>query len=110
MLFTNIWKYASATAIITLLVICILLYLNVKELKQNIKQVETQLYSKQAVLEFQSREIERQKLDIQNYKSQKPIIKEKIITKYKDKIIYDETCESKLKAYEDLLKIFNNEK
>lgn len=110
MLFGGIIKYINLIIIVSLVTLLTYLYFCNRNLESRNQELIEKLYNKQAVLDFQSKQIEQQKIDIEKYKNQKPIIKEKIITKYKDKVVYDNTCESKLKAYETLLETFKNEK
>lgn len=110
MLFGGIMKYINFGIIVSLLTLLAYLYFCNRNLESRNDELSKKLHNNQAVLELQTKQIEQQKIDIEKYKKQKPIIQEKIITKYKDKVVYDNTCESKLKAYERLLETFKNEK
>lgn len=110
MLFGGIVKYINLMIIVSLATLLTYLYFCNRNLENRNQELTEKLYNNKAVLDFQSKQIEQQKIDIEKYKNQKPIIKEKIITKYKDKVVYDNTCESKLKAYESLLETFKSEK
>lgn len=109
-MFGSVFKYINLIILASLVTLIVYLYFCNKNLENKNEELVEKIYNKQAVLDFQSKQIEQQKIDIEKYKNQKPIIKEKIITKYKDKVVYDNTCESKLKAYETLLETFKNEK
>ena len=47
-------------------------------------------------------------IDVENYKKQKPIIREKIITKYKTIQAKDTECESQIKAVDESMSAFFN--
>lgn len=52
--------------------------------------------------------IKKLEIDIENFKTQEPIIKEKIITKYKTIKAEDTKCESQIKAVDEALNAFFN--
>lgn len=52
--------------------------------------------------------IKKLEIDIENFKTQEPIIKEKIITKYKTIKATDTKCENQIKAVDEALNAFFN--
>lgn len=45
-------------------------------------------------------------IDVENYKNREPVIREKIVEKYREIKVKDEKCESKIEAISDLLDVF----
>lgn len=82
-------------------------YVQTKELYK-VKQAE--LLNLSAHLEQQNEAIAKLKVDVEAYKNKKPQIIEKIVTRYEQVEIRDETCEAELETIRQLTKAFFNRK
>ena len=76
-------------------------------------QTKSNLQAKKAEIMIMSDKIKAQndaiaglKLDVEAYKNKKPQIIEKIVTKYQNIEVKDETCEAKLEAIHEAQKLF----
>ncbi len=75
-------------------------------LKTKNTELKERLDYTQAHLILQNESIEKLELESQKYKILQPREKEKIKERYKQVIIKDNTCESKLESYEALINAF----
>lgn len=102
--FNMIKVLGIAIAIISVALLGYSLYDTQKELLAK----KTELVVVSSKLEEQNKAIESLKLDITKYKNQKPKVIEKIVTKYNEIKVKDDTCESYLEAiYNTQVEFFN---
>lgn len=59
-------------------------------------------------IQTQNEAIKALEIDVETYKNKKPQIIEKIVTKYQDIVVKDETCESQLEAIYESQRLFFN--
>lgn len=79
-----------------------------KKLEEEKTELMARVAKQESLIELRNQEVEKNKLEIEEYKNRKPEIKEKIITRYKTVKVETKTCETELGSVKDLLEVFND--
>lgn len=90
-----------------LLGIAILLYFQNKSLKNENNKLLAELSSAKAAISIQSAQIEKNKIDLENYKNNQDEIKTVIKTRYETIKIEDSSCKAELNSIRNLLKAYS---
>lgn len=77
-----------------------------KETKARLEAKKAEVMIMSDKIKTQNDAIEALKLDVEVYKNKKPQIIEKIVTKYENIQVKDDTCEAKLEAIYEAQKLF----
>lgn len=82
-----------------------LIYKN-NQLATQVAELKENLANRETLIEIQNAQIEKNALDLENYKEKKQESDTKIHTKYKKVYITSNTCEAELKSIKDSLRVF----
>lgn len=77
-----------------------------KMTKEKLETKKAELLAAYEQIKSQNDAIKKLEVDVETYKEKKPQIVEKVITKYQDVKVTDETCEAKLEALSAYAKLF----
>lgn len=73
------------------------------------KDLEIELINCKSTLTIQNEAIKKNELDLETFKNTKPVIEERIATKYQKIVLKDETCEREKESIKALISAFFEE-
>lgn len=76
--------------------------------KSELTEKKAQLMAMSSQIEEQNKAIQTLEVDVNTYKKQQPQVIEKVVTKYKNVQVVDNTCEAKLSAIYSAQQVFYN--
>lgn len=105
----SITKYINLVCYTILITICIILYCDMKNKKEEIERLYKEKANTEATLCIQTKQIQQNAINLEKYKKEIKQKDEIIRKKYnKVELKYDANAEEELKAFKELLKTFKN--
>lgn len=100
-------KYGVKIAVVMFLLgIVVFFIFDYKNIKNELVVKKAEILIMSDRIASQNEHIGKLKIDVDTYKNKKPQIVEKIVTKYEEIEVKDETCEAKLDAIYEAQKVF----
>lgn len=100
--------YAKVILAVFLVGIALFFFYDYRATKSELTEKKAQLMVLSTQIEEQNAAIKSLEVDVSTYKEQQPKVIEKVVTKYKNVQVVDNTCEAKLSAIYAAQQVFYN--